>query len=68
MYKWERFFREHGNDQPMAFGYPEEGARNVGSIEELYEAFRGRLLHELTLSTDDDGAPTIELASWISEG
>lgn len=32
------------------FGWPEEGSRDLGSVEELYQAFKERLIEELRIS------------------
>jgi hypothetical protein len=44
---WPSYFSAHGDDALKAFGYPEEGSRNVGTVEELYQHIKARLIAEL---------------------
>lgn len=37
------------------FGWPEEGSRDLGTIEDLYQAFKVRLMAELHVEMPGDG-------------
>lgn len=48
---------EWWREQLKGFGWPEEGSRNLGPIEDMYQAFKARLLAELGVRYWDISGP-----------
>lgn len=56
-HEWMAFFKDH--DKPlMAHDYPECGPGSV-NIEEMYQAFKLRLMHEIAPQTWDHSGPHV---------
>lgn len=44
---WEQFFEDKGDEDIMLHHYPEESAGRI-NVEEMYQAFKARLLEEVS--------------------
>jgi hypothetical protein len=51
---WKHFFEQNGKERVLCAFYEDAGPLEVCTVEELYQHFKGRLLHELTRKASDD--------------
>lgn len=49
---WEKWFDEHGDDALMVHDWPENGP-GAQDVEEMYQAFKSRLLSELRGTSEE---------------